>query len=81
MEGDPEGLGSYCEEWGINGRGTLRGWVRVVRSGVLRGGGTLRGWVLIVRSGVLRGGGTLRGWVLIAGNMVIMIVVVLANPC
>ena len=34
-----------------------------------------------MRSGVLRGGGTLRGWVLIAGNMVIMIVVVLANPC
>ena len=44
-------------EWGIKGRGTLRGWVLIVRSGVLRGGGTLRGGVLIVWSGVLSGGG------------------------
>ena len=50
---------------GIKGRGTLRGGVLIVRSGLLREGGTLRGGVLIVRSGLLRGGGTLRGWVLI----------------
>ena len=37
------GQGSYCEEWGIKGRGDPEGWVLILRSGGIKGRGTLRG--------------------------------------
>ena len=37
--GDPEGLGSYCEEWGIKGKGDPEGLGSCCEKWVLRGGG------------------------------------------
>ena len=49
--------GSYCEEWGIKGRGDPEGRGSYCVDWGIKGRGTLRGGVLIVWSGVLRGGG------------------------
>ena len=50
--------GSYCEEWGIKGRGDPEGRGSYCEEWGIKGRGTLRGWVLTVRSGVLRGLGS-----------------------
>ena len=66
--GYPEGLGSYCEEWGIKwrrehingllGEGDPEGLGSYCEEWCVKGRGTLRGWVLIVKGGgVLRRGG------------------------